>query len=335
MRTLRSPSPRRAKGFVLPVTVMLLALVAAGVALMSHRSDHLRALATASKEEAQASISAQRALAQAEYLVSILYRRGATMGEIQLDGRFYRTADGALVSFQDAAGLFDLRRAPKIELERLLAALGIANTSRLADTLLDYVDADDLVRAEGAEASDYAGTGLPPPRNERLLTPTELERIPGWHELDDEQRRLVIANVHVGFTRTVNRNTVTAAALSAVTGLDPAQARELVAQRAAGTPLNIESILSSTGASFLAMARFATLPSVTTLVTICPRAVAWCDHVSLTTSAESAEGPWHVEYSYRMPAPPELPVAAKVSTLPDQVPEAPPPLFNPLGLPKP
>ena len=95
------------RGFVLPVTVMLLALISVGVALMSHRSDQIRALVTASRDEQQAAAAAGDALAQALFLGSTLIRRGSRLGDIEIDGRWYRRPDGSYVSYQDAAGLFN------------------------------------------------------------------------------------------------------------------------------------------------------------------------------------------------------------------------------------
>ena len=86
-----SIAARASRGFVLPVTVILLALISVGVSLMAHRSDQLRSLVSASRQEQQASVAVQNALAQALYLTSTLYRRGSRLGDIELDGRYYRS----------------------------------------------------------------------------------------------------------------------------------------------------------------------------------------------------------------------------------------------------
>ena len=332
--TARRPAPARSgRGFVLPVTVIMLALIAVGVALMSHRSDQLRALVNASRQEQQASVAVQNTLAQAIYLTSTLYRRGSRLGSIELDGRYYRSADGTYISYQDAGGLFNLRRASSGEVVGLLRSLGVADgqAARLADTLLDYVDADDLVRLNGAEAADYSAAKMPPPRNAPLLMATELQRIIGWRELDPATLRLVLDNVYVGTLNAVNRYTVKAPVLAAVSGADIDTARALLALRAPGTPLAIES-LPNVVRSFLAAGRYITLPSPTTLLTICPPAVAWCQHISLTATADDGEAPWHVEYSVRQMRSTPLPPASQVAVLPDQPPkQAPAPILTPFG----
>lgn len=322
------------RGFVLPVTVILLALIAVGVALMAHRSDQLRALVVASRQEQQASVAVQNTLAQALYLTSTLYRRGSRMGDIEIDGRYYRTADGSYVRYQDAGGLFNLRRASATEVIGLLRALGVADgqAATLADTLLDYIDADSLVRLNGAEAPDYSAAKLPPPRNAPLLMPTELQRIAGWRELDAATMRAVLDLVYVGTINAVNRYTVKAPVLAAIGGADIDVARALLAQREPGTPLAIESLPNVARGSFLSAGRYITLPSTTILLTICPPLVAWCQHIGLTATPDGGEAPWHVDYSIRQMRPDPLPPTSQVAVLPDQPPtQPPPPLMTPFG----
>jgi type II secretory pathway component PulK len=323
-----------ARGFVLPITVMLLALVSFGVALMAQRSDQLRALVAAARQEQQAAQALQDALAQLVYASSVLHRRGGRMGEIEIDGRFYRLPNGTLVRVQDGAGLFNLRRAPQPELLRLLQAVGIdeRQADRLTDTLLDYVDADSLERLNGAEARDYAAAGRAPPRNARLLTPSELLRVADWHLLEPMQRRRVLEQVYIGPTRVLNRHTATSAVIAATSGADPAFAADLVAQREAGQPLRIESLPDIATGSFLTAGRYSTMPSATLVVTFCHPAVAWCEHLSISTISTDPRSPWHIAHQLRLPRSEPLPDAAAVALLPDQPPDRPPPpLFSPFA----
>jgi len=336
---LRTPAgcamhSRSPQGFVLPVTVILLALIAVGVSVMAHSSDKLRALVLASRQEQLASVAVQDTLSQALYLTSILSRRGSRLGEIDLDGRYYRTSDGTYLSFQDAAGMFNLQRATSSELIRLLRAFGVSDDKAavLADTLLDYVDADSLVRLNGAEAAQYDDAKLPPPRNAPLLTATELQRIVGWRDLDPETMRQLLDHVYVGTMGVVNRYTVTAPVLSAISGADIELARKLLALRAPGMPLGLESLPSVAAGGFLAAGRYVTLPSLTTRLTICPVAVAWCQQVGLTATSDGGEAPWHVDYSVRQMRIAPLPPVSQVPALPDQPPSQPPaPLITPFG----
>lgn len=322
------------RGFVLPVTVMLLALVAVGIALMAQRSDELRHLVATARQEQLASQAAQDAAAQLLYASSVLHRRGSRLGEIEIDGRPYRMGDGTLVRVQDAAGLFNLQRAPRAELLRLLRALGVEETrvDRLVDTLLDYVDADNLERLNGAESRDYAAAGRAPPRNAPLLTPSELLRVLDWQTLDAAQQQKLLQQVYIGPIRTLNRYTVTAPALAAISGADPAFAADLVAQRQAGVPLRIESLPDIATGSFLNASRYAMLPSATLVVTLCPPAVAWCEQLSISSISTDPRSPWHIAHQLRLPRSEPLPDAAGVPLLPDQPPDRPPPpMFSPFA----
>jgi type II secretory pathway component PulK len=324
-------------GFVLPVTVMLLALVAVGVALMSQSSDQLRTLVTASRQEQQASVAAHNALAQAVFLSSTLQRRRDKLGSIVIDGRYYRTADGTYVSYLDGGAQLNLMRARPVEVAALLRALGLpeGQAEVLSDTLADYIDADSLTRVNGAEAAEYAAAKLPAPRNGQLLTVTELQRIIGWRDLDAATMRLVLAHVSLGSLNAVNRHTVKAPVLAAMGGADIEQARQLIAQRDAGNPLNIESLPAIARGSYLAVARYITQPSTTLLVTVCPPAVAWCQLSSLTSTTDEGDSPWHLDYSLRQMRTVPLPPTNQVDILPEQAPlNAPSVQMTPFGIPQ-
>ncbi|MDE2502980.1 MAG: general secretion pathway protein GspK [Burkholderiales bacterium] len=319
---------------MLPATVILLALISVGVALMSHRSDQLRELVVASKQEADAEAAVQDTLARMMYISSLLPRTGGQMGTIQLDGRYYDTSSGVYVSVLDGGALIDLRHASGLEISGLLRALGVpeASIDTLTDTLLDYQDADSLVRLNGAEAPDYAAAGMPPPRNGALLMPTELQRIMAWKDLDPATLRKILDNVYVSTDNALNRNTVKAPVLAAAGGADLAAAQALIALRDSGRPLAIESLPNIARGSFFGASRYLAQPSATLLLTLCPTSVAWCQRVSLTTSADG-EAPWHVDYSLRRPRTDPLPPRSQVTELPDQSPvQQAPVIMTPFGI---
>ena len=78
---------------MLPVTVILLALVAVGVALIAQRSDQMRALAIAARQEQAAAADAGAGIAQALTLLATRHRRTSRLGVIELDGRHYRSGN--------------------------------------------------------------------------------------------------------------------------------------------------------------------------------------------------------------------------------------------------
>lgn len=329
-------TPRHAsRGFVLPVTVAILALISVGIAMMAHRSDELRRLVLTIEADRVATRQVAEASAEALFLSGALYRRGDSMGSIKLTGQPYLSRSGAVVRYTDAGALLGLRRAPRQDVYQLLVALGLKDlqqVERLTDVLLDYTDKDDLQQLNGAEAPEYRAAKLPPPRNAQLLTPTELRRLIAWRDLPEDFLQRFIAHVHTGPQRAVNRYTVQGPVLSATAGLDPTVADELVKARPPGTPLNTDALPTLTETSFFAMSRYITVPANELLVTICPSRVDWCQQMSVSSTGESAFSPWHVNYSYRLPRREPLPDTAQLSPLPDQLPDTPPPpLWSPFG----
>ncbi|MGM9484153.1 hypothetical protein ACS5PN_23370 [Roseateles sp. NT4] len=328
--------PRQtSRGFVLPVTVAILALISVGIAMMAHRSDELRRLVLTIEADRIATRQVAEASADALFLSGALYRRGDSMGSIKLDGRPYLSRSGAVVHYTDAGALLGLRRASRLEIYQLLVALGLTDlgqVDRLTDALLDYTDKDDLQRLNGAEAPEYFAAKLPPPRNGRLLTPAELHRLVGWRDLPQDFLERFVAHVHTGPLGTVNRYTVRGPVLSAISGLDPTVADELVKARPPGTFLNTDALPTLAETSMFAMGRYITLPSNEVLVTICPSGVDWCQQLSVSSTGESAFTPLHTNYSYRLPRRQPLPDIKKLQPLPDQLPDTPPPpLWSPFS----
>jgi general secretion pathway protein K len=100
------------------------------------------------------------------------------------DGREYRLPDGTLVSVQDQRGLLSLNIVDRPLMRNLLASIGVAASriDPMIDVLEDYTDTDSLKRLSGAEALDYAALSLPAPRDDWVVTVSELRRMPIWVE---------------------------------------------------------------------------------------------------------------------------------------------------------
>lgn len=107
---------------------------------------------------------------------------GASIRELRLDGRNYGFADGVSVAVQDESGLFNLNAADEATLGALLeeVGLGTREARRLAAALSDYVDADDLSRAEGAEKDVYRRAGAADPLNRNMDTRWSALGALGW-----------------------------------------------------------------------------------------------------------------------------------------------------------
>lgn len=323
------------RGFVLPVTVAILALISVGVAMMAQRGDELRRLVLAIEADRIATRQVAETGAEVLFLGSALHRRADGMGAIKLDGQPYLARSGAVVRYTDAGALLSLRRSEREDIYRLLVALGLTDLTqveRLTDALFDYMDKDDLERLNGAEASGYLTAKLPPPRNGRLLSPSELSRLVAWRDLSEDFLQRFVAHVHTGPQGTVNRYTVLSPVLAAVSGLEPTVAQELVNSRQPGTFLDVDRLPTLRETSILAAGRYITVPSNELLVTICPPRVQWCQQLSVSSTGESAFAPWRVNYSYRLSRREPLPETSKLPPLPDQLPDTPPPpLWSPFG----
>ncbi len=85
------------------------------------------------------------------------------------------------VSVQAAGGLIDLNTAHDALLEGLFRTAGMSAKAAqaLAAAIRDYADEDDLIREGGAEAAEYRGAGLPPPKNGPFQVPEELQLVLG------------------------------------------------------------------------------------------------------------------------------------------------------------
>ncbi len=106
-------------------------------------------------------------------------------GELLLDGQPYRGLGGVTFAIQDEAGLFPILVPTAPVLDRFLVKQGVRHEDvpRLRDTLMDFLDHDDLRRLNGAEARDYERADQPRPPNRQLLLPVELKDVLDWAEL--------------------------------------------------------------------------------------------------------------------------------------------------------
>lgn len=94
-------------------------------------------------------------------------------------------AEGCDIGLSAAGSALDVNAATGEQLHALFRALGVtvATADSLEDAILDWRDADDLVRAYGAERSWYEAAGRFPPRNGPLGDGRELRSIRGLEEM--------------------------------------------------------------------------------------------------------------------------------------------------------
>ena len=185
------PRVRRARtrGVALIMVLGALALIAIVASRFAQRIDSLHQQTVTLRDHAEQRLQARNALAATLYFAATRPLGPAGYGPalapgLRADDRLYRLPGGGEVRVQDPRGLYALNAPGRASLASLLQALGVAarETDAFVDVLEDYLDTDALKRLNGAEAPDYAALGLPPPRNDWLLTVGELNRMPLWRD---------------------------------------------------------------------------------------------------------------------------------------------------------
>ena len=240
MTTPISAQAKTQQGFVLVTTIWLLAIIGIGAAYFSERVASSVLLARQSQQATEALIDMSGTRAE------ILFRLGTTRlsrfgvgndanNSIALDNRRYLGNAGDMVRLQDSRGLINVNFVRPEMLRRLLGQIGVAaeNQEPLLDALADYTDTDDLRRLNGAEVADYRARGLPPPPNDWLVSPLQLQNIIGWRDYPglwkDQSLFEIVTTARVsGF----NPNTAPRAVLAALPGSNLEIADNLIKSRA-------------------------------------------------------------------------------------------------------
>lgn len=295
MRRGRAPGrPGRERGFVLAVTLWVLAALALAVGAFTvwtqsavKDASRLRSAAQARREEMSVLASLRYSLGvrtldvaglppapQTAHGFGLSMRSGvnaqgefsvhARGDEIRLDGQPYVTGSGVRFAIQDTAGLLNADSGDDQHVSNLLGLLGIARLKRgpMLAKLLDYIDPDSLVRLNGAEAPQYKAKGLPPPPNRHLITPMEAYRVLGW----SSDRRLWRNRQWARFTTAahfgpLNLNTAPKKVLETIAGINPSQAARIVRKRVTSPFVVPEQGFAAGGVNGLDPFNFITYPS--------------------------------------------------------------------------
>lgn len=227
--------------------------------------------------------------------------------ELQIDGSHYRGLGSTQFALQDEAGLFSVVYPAPASVDAFLALHGVdaALRPRLRDALLDYIDADDLSRINGAEARDYAREHRPPPPNRRLLTPGELARVLGWDKLPRAQLAAMIEDATPYYAGGINPNTMPASLLPLRIPGCPETCGRLMKERrrqpfASAADLRGRLAIQLPGDDALDY-RFVADDAMR--ITLWRRTgVAWRMHVRLTPLADK-QGPWSILAAYPVARP--------------------------------
>lgn len=296
------------KGFVLVLTLAVLAIVTIAAGHFAERVMRVMEQAQRAQKNTQA------LLGIADTRAEILFRLGTTrmslygLGQgpddsIALDNRPYRGVGESLVRLQDNRGLLNLNIVGDDRLYRLLGILDVPadQRGRLIDTLRDYVDDDSLKRLNGAEAPEYEAAGLPPPRNERLTTPFEPQRIIGWRglrQLWDDDRLPSLTTI--SYSVALNPNTAPWEVLATLPGVTNEIAQNIIVKRQL-MPITSESQiaqLSGISPQQLLM-QIIVLPSDAVRVTQSAPGVPWALQYNVSLTPNGDLGPWRIDYHYK------------------------------------
>lgn len=187
-------------------------------------------------------------------LPNFLYFDGRDYEPPVFSDRERASLNGVSLQLQDRAGLVNLNAPDETALGRLLALSGIKDKDarRLAATLADYTDRDDLKRLDGAERQAYQSEELPPPRNGPMRNVNDAFNALGWNTVTGPQRVTIVENAYVGPSAAPkNVNTATSLTLRSWFGLSAAQAARVIEMR---TSDPFRSLYEFTGRTGLAVA---------------------------------------------------------------------------------
>lgn len=301
---------RSQRGFALALTLWILAAIMVAAAIFSDRVRQAVSLAQRQQQNTNALLDI--AASQAE----ILFRLGVTpislygLGtqpegqSIALDNRLYRGLGKTTIQLQDNRGLVNLNIISDDRLLRFLGVIDVPPDMRatLSDTLRDYIDADSLKRINGAEEPEYRALGLPPPRNENLLTPYEAKRIIGWRDLPQlwENNRLPDLTT-IGHSVAVNPNTAPKEVLATLPGVTGDIADAIIAVRQVAPISSADAIAQLIGAAPGDYAlNIVTLPSRSVRVTHHAADLPWAIQYNVTLSATNDKAPWRIDYYFKI-----------------------------------
>jgi type II secretory pathway component PulK len=223
-------------GFALAAVLWVLTVgtVLAGAAALQGRSAY---------DASRNRVNAERAYWLAEGCVAeqreAIDRALAAASPITLDAT-WRTLDtvvaalgppsaGCQVTLRSVGSAIDVNGASEALLHKyFLTAAGAGAADALTDALLDWRDADDSVRASGAERAWYMAGKLPAPRNDSLASIEELRLVRGFDSRPDLAQYLSVEPSRVCLT------TAPAPVLAALPGFIEATVYRVLADRTAG-----------------------------------------------------------------------------------------------------
>ena len=305
----------RQAGFVLAATLWTMALIAVAAGYLAERIQRTRELAGLAQLQTQALIDLSGSRAEA------LYRLGTTpvtlygLGRIPataiaLDDRRYLALGNTTLQFQDDRGLLNLNNTDDDRLGRFLGVMGVPAERRAAliDALRDYLDDDNFKRLNGAEAAEYQSAGLPPPRNAKLITPWEAERIYNWKKAPELWKGAGMEPLVTTSTSfSLNPNTAPWQLLATMRGMTPEGVQALLKARKLSPLVSAGQVQALTGVVISQdpfQPDMIALPADSVRITQQAQGMGWGWRYNVSLTPVSDFSPWRVDYFYRVELPP-------------------------------
>lgn len=244
------------RGFALIVVLWILVSVGATSIALHTASSYERRVVSNVKASSEARWAARAGLAHFIYqLNQLLSRRGggaifAAVGDTMLPPlQFKYNGFDVRIVMRDPRGRINLNKAGEPQLRRFFVALGTTETRAVSLThaILDWRDADDLRRPQGAERDDYLrARGTSGPKNAPFDNVDELLEVYG---VDTELFRDAVDYVTVFGDGRINVNSAAVPVLASIPDVDVRLAKRMVARRAAAryrSPLDVLQLFPRT-----------------------------------------------------------------------------------------
>ena len=298
------------RGFVLVLTLWILAAIAIAATYFAERVQTSLRLAASRQNQAQALVELGSAQSEVMFRVGVtalsMHGLGTPPTVIRLDGRPYLQGE-VQVELQDTAGLLNVNNAPDDLMGRVLVNLGVAEDQRaaLVDALKDYIDADDLRRLQGAESAQYLQLGRNvPPRNAELTTVQELRELYGWAQQSSLWGPAgILEMTTVSGQPRLNLNTAPWQVLAGLAGVTPDAARVFVTRREV-EPIAAKWVDGMLGTNFDTMlSPVVSFPGEAVRVTLRHPGLPWALRYTLKLTPKGHSSPWEVVDFHRLETP--------------------------------
>ncbi len=175
--------------------------------------------------------------------------------------------------------------------------LTLDDVPRLVPAGNPRIDTDDLRHLNGAEAAEYRALGLPPPANDWLITPYQLQQVIGWRDQEalwkDQKLVDLVTTARVtGF----NPNTAPREVLAVLPGSSPEIAERLIKTRTIAPFSSQTQIVAAVGQSVLDSENLLFYPGDSFRLRQESEKLPWALQYQISLTPQSDQAPWRIDY---------------------------------------